>query len=58
MMLEDVYGSDQDRFPLEQESEQQESELWAEDCPSLEWVEETEIRTLARDLSGLRRFAE
>ena len=58
MMLDDVYGSDQDRFPLEQESElEQESALWAEECPSLEW-EETEVRTLARDLSGPRWFAE
>ena len=58
MMLDDVYGSDQDRFPLEQESEpEQESELWAEECPSLEW-EETEIQKLARDLSGPRWFAE
>ena len=52
MMLDDVYGSDQDRFPLEQESP-----LWAEECPSLEW-EETEIQTLARQLSEPRRFAE
>jgi hypothetical protein len=52
MMLDDVYGSDQDRFPLEQESE-----LWAEECPSLEW-EETEIQKLARDLSGPRWLAE
>lgn len=58
MTLDDVYGSDQDRFPLEQESEQHESELWAEECPSLEWVEETEIQTLARDLSRPRWFAE
>lgn len=58
MMLDDVYGSDQDRFPLEQESKQQESELWAEECHSLEWAEETELRALARALSGLRRFAE
>lgn len=58
MMLDDVFGSDEDPFPLEQESEQQDSELWAEECPSLEWVEETEIRTLARDLSGPRQLAE
>jgi hypothetical protein len=58
MMLDDVYGSDQDRFPLEQESDlEQESELWAEECPSLEW-EETEIQTLARELSEPRWFAE
>lgn len=58
MMLDDVYGSDQDRFPLEQESE-----LWAKECPTLEWEEteeweEPEIRTLARDLSELRWIAE
>ncbi len=52
MMLDDVYGSDQDEFPVEQESE-----LWAEECPSLEW-EETEIQKLARELSGRARFAD
>jgi hypothetical protein len=52
MMLDDVYGADQDRFPLEQESE-----LWAADCPSLEW-EETEVQTLALELSGRGRSAD
>jgi hypothetical protein len=50
VMLDDVYGSDQDRFPLEQDSE-----LWAAECPELEW-EETEIQTLARSLSGRERL--
>lgn len=52
MMLDDVYGSDQDRFPLEQESE-----LWAAESPSLEW-EETEIQILARKLSGREQLAD
>lgn len=58
MMLDDVYGSDQDRFPLEQEfALEQESEFWAEEFPGLEW-EETEVHTLARDLSGPKWFAD
>jgi hypothetical protein len=50
MMLDDVYGSDEDRIPLEQESE-----LWTAESPDLEW-EETEIQTLARNLSGRERL--
>jgi len=54
MMLDDVYGSDQDQFPLEQESK-----LWAKECPTLVWEEEeTEIQALTWELSGPRRFAE
>lgn len=55
MTLDDVYGSDQDRFPLEQESG-----LWAEECPTLEWeeTEGTEIQSVARELSEPRRFPE
>jgi hypothetical protein len=53
MMLDDVYGSDQDRFPLEQESK-----LRPGECPTLEWdeseivLDEAEIRTLTWDLGG------
>ncbi len=62
MMLDDVYGSDRDRFPLEQELDdvygsdqdqfplEQESELWAEECPTLEW-DEIEI---VLDETGIR----
>jgi hypothetical protein len=59
MMLDDVYGSDQDRFPLEQEAK-----LWSKECPTLEWdeteivLDEAEIRTLACDLSGPKWHAE
>jgi len=57
MMLDDVYGADQDRFPLEQESE-----LWAADCPTLDWeeteVQKTEIQTLTMELSGRGRSAD
>lgn len=59
MMLDDVYGSDQDRFPLEQESK-----LWAKECPTLDWDEteivlgETEVRILTWDSSGPTLFDE
>ena len=52
MMLDDVYGSDDDQDPP-----QQETEPWVEEDSSLEW-EETEIRTLARELSGPGRTAD
>jgi len=59
MMLDDVYGSDEDRFPLEQESK-----LWAKECPTLEWdeteivLDEAEIRTLAWDFGEPTLFAD
>lgn len=44
MMLDDVYGSDPDRFPLEQEA--------AEDAfPELEW-DESEAQSVAAELAG------
>lgn len=57
VMLDDVYGSDQDRFPLEQESELR---AGAGECPTLDWdeteieivLDEAEIRTLTWDLGG------
>ena len=45
MMLDDVYGSDLDRFPLEQEAAE-----W-ETPPELEW-DETEERSVAEALIG------
>jgi len=59
MMLDDVYGSDQDRFPLEQESELR---AGAGECPTLDWdeteivLDEAEIRTLTWDLGGPTLF--
>ena len=57
MMLDDVYGADQDRFPLEQESG-----LWAAECPTLEWEEteihETEFQTLTQELNRRGRSAD
>lgn len=52
MTLDDVYGSDDEQIP-----QQQESELWTEEDSGLEW-EETEVRTLARELSGPGRTAD
>lgn len=52
MMLDDVYGSDDDPVPP-----QREPELWDEEDSSLEWGE-TEIRTLARELSSPGRTAD
>lgn len=46
MMLDDAYGSDLDRFPLEQEAA--ETEL-----PELEW-HELEVQTLALALTAQR----
>ncbi len=45
MMLDDVYGSDFDDFPLEQAT--------AEDLPELEW-DEAEAQDLAIELAGRR----
>jgi hypothetical protein len=52
MMLDDVYGSDEDQDPLEQESE-----LWAAEVPTLEW-EEIEVQDLAGELSGASQSAD
>ncbi len=52
MMLDDVYGSDEDEVPLEQESEG-----WGGEAPGLEW-EETEVRALVRELSAPGRTAD
>jgi hypothetical protein len=50
MMLDDVFGSDEEPISQEQDSEF----LTAED-PILEW-EETEIRKLTLELSGRERL--
>jgi hypothetical protein len=52
MMLDDVYGSDEERLQQEEDTE-----LWSAEDPILEW-EETEIQKLARELSGRARFAD
>lgn len=44
MMLDDVYGSDIDRFPLEQE-------LADDVLPELEW-DESDEQSLAAELTG------
>lgn len=49
MTLDDVYGSDFDRFPLEQEAAG-----WQEDDVGLVW-DETEVRRLATQY-GTDRF--
>jgi len=51
-MLDDVYGSDEDQDPLEQESE-----LWSAEVPTLEW-EEIEAEDLAGELSGAGQSAD
>ena len=52
MMLDDVYGSDEEPISLRQDSE-----LSAAEDPGLEW-EEIEIRTLVRDLSAWEQLAD
>ena len=47
MTLDDVYGSDRDRFPLEQESS-----VWDAEDLGLDW-DETEFQRAAADL-GVR----
>jgi hypothetical protein len=51
MTLDDVYGADLDRFPLEQEAEN-----WSEETLGLEW-DAVEVQTIALELSGLRPAA-
>jgi hypothetical protein len=46
MTLDDVYGPDNDEFPLEQEAED-----WDEETLGLDW-DETEAQTLAREISS------
>jgi hypothetical protein len=49
MTLDDVYGADNDRFPLEQEMKP----IWAAEDLGLDW-DETELERVASDL-GVRR---
>jgi hypothetical protein len=49
MTLDDVYGSDQERFPLEQESR-----VWDAEDLGLDW-DETELQHAAADL-GIPRY--
>jgi hypothetical protein len=51
MILDDVYGSDLDQFPLEYEASD-----WDEEDLGLVW-EETEVQRLA-DQFGVNRFAQ
>ena len=50
MTLDDVYGADNDRFPLEQETRRP---IWAAEDLGLEW-DESEVERVANDL-GVRR---
>lgn len=49
MILDDVYGGDLDRFPLEQEFTLGDAEL-----PELEW-DESEVATLVDGIMGQQR---
>ena len=49
MTLDDVYGADNDRFPLEQETKP----IWAAEDLGLDW-DECEVERVANDL-GVRR---
>jgi hypothetical protein len=52
MTLDDVYGPDNDEFPLEQEAAlEQEAEEWDEETLGLDW-DETEAQDLAREISA------
>jgi hypothetical protein len=48
MTLDDVYGSDFDRFPLEQETA-----AWVDDDPGLIW-DEAEVERMAYQLGAAR----
>ena len=48
MTLDDVYGSDNDRFPLEQEAG-----VWDAEDLGLDW-DETEFLRVAGDLGAIR----
>lgn len=52
MTLDDVYGSDHDRFPLEQEAAD-----WDEEDLGLVW-DEAEFRQIAAQLSARRSAAD
>ena len=49
MTLDDVYGSDQERFPLEQEAM-----IWDAEDLGLDW-DETELERVTSDLGVPRR---
>lgn len=51
MTLDDVYGSDLDRFPLEQEAPE-----WDAEDLGLDW-DETEVRAIAIQLCGRNETA-
>ena len=46
MTLDDVYGPDEDRFPLEQEAE---AEAWDEETLGLDW-EESDAQEVCREI--------
>ena len=48
MTLDDVYGPDQDEFPLEQEAEE-----WDEETLGLDW-EESEAQEICREITSFR----
>jgi hypothetical protein len=50
MTLDDVYGSDQDKFPLEQEAVN-----WDEEDLGLIW-DETEVQRIAQQYRAPHRF--
>jgi hypothetical protein len=49
MTLDDVYGPDQDEFPLEQEAED-----WDEETLGLDW-EESEAQSICNEIVSPRR---
>ena len=51
MTLDDVYGPDEDRFPLEQEAE---AEDWDAEDLGLDW-EETEAQDICREIVSTRQ---
>ena len=54
MTLDDVYGPDLDRFPLEQEAESEapaEAEDWDEETLGLDW-DETEEQEISREITS------
>ena len=56
MTLDDVYGPDLDRFPLEQEVESEaaaEAEDWDEETLGLDW-DETEEQEISREITSRR----
>ncbi|HEX7220721.1 MAG TPA: hypothetical protein VF280_16035 [Burkholderiales bacterium] len=56
MTLDDVYGADLDRFPLEQEAEAEasvEAEDWDEEALGLDW-DEAEEQEISREITSRR----